>query len=553
MGNLKRSVLISVSLAAVLMVASTIEAQTPHVASVLPQQNQLDVAMSSSISVTFDVGMNPATLTSSSFVVHASISGSHSGSISYNSLTRTATLAPSTPFLTGEVVTAILTLGIQSAGGVPMARSYTWSFTIQATSGTGQFANHVDYDSGDSTYGLAAGDFTGDGRLDIVATSSASAFIGVLPALAGGGYGFGMNYGVGTRPMDVCFGDLDRDGDLDIAVANEGSSTVSVLKNNGTGLVVSNVQYMTGTGPRAICVADFNGDGNLDLATGNSIGNTVTILLNLGSGTFTAIGPFAAGGIPYDIASADFNNDGAMDIVTANWSGGGVCAELLNLGLGNLAGPIMVGYGGAIGVYPADVNHDGWIDLVEAGNGPDAALVTINPGNGIFPANADAAFPVRGYPNAIVAADFERDGDLDIATASSWQTSGLSVTTLRNNGTGAFGGRVDDTVDFGPFNIIAADFNSDGSIDLATANITNGTVSVLLNSCCIGTTGNVNVSGIVDLADLSALVSYLTGGGYVLPCVGEANVNAVGIVDLSDLSSLVSYLTGGGYVLPSCP
>jgi hypothetical protein len=36
-------------------------------------------------------------------------------------------------------------------------------------------------------------------------------------------------------------------------------------------------------------------------------------------------------------------------------------------------------------------------------------------------------------------------------------------------------------------------------------------------SCCVGVTGNVNVVGIVDLADLSALVSYLTGGGYVLP------------------------------------
>lgn len=71
--------------------------------------------------------------------------------------------------------------------------------------------------------------------------------------------------------------------------------------------------------------------------------------------------------------------------------------------------------------------------------------------------------------------------------------------------------------------------------------------------CCIGTTGNVNASGIVDLADLSSLVSYLTGGGYVLPCVPEANVNNVGIVDLADLSALVSYLTSGGYVLPSCP
>jgi len=70
--------------------------------------------------------------------------------------------------------------------------------------------------------------------------------------------------------------------------------------------------------------------------------------------------------------------------------------------------------------------------------------------------------------------------------------------------------------------------------------------------CCLGVRGNVNYTGIVDLADLSALVSYLTGGGYQLPCPNEANVNASGIIDLADLSALVSYLTGGGYLLPSC-
>jgi hypothetical protein len=37
-------------------------------------------------------------------------------------------------------------------------------------------------------------------------------------------------------------------------------------------------------------------------------------------------------------------------------------------------------------------------------------------------------------------------------------------------------------------------------------------------------------------------------------CQGRrGNVNGVGIIDLVDLSSLVNYLTGGGYVLPSCP
>lgn len=71
--------------------------------------------------------------------------------------------------------------------------------------------------------------------------------------------------------------------------------------------------------------------------------------------------------------------------------------------------------------------------------------------------------------------------------------------------------------------------------------------------CCDGVRGNVNMTGIVDLSDLTALVSYLTGGGYHLPCADEANVNSTGIVDLSDLSALVSFLTGGGYVPPMCP
>jgi hypothetical protein len=70
--------------------------------------------------------------------------------------------------------------------------------------------------------------------------------------------------------------------------------------------------------------------------------------------------------------------------------------------------------------------------------------------------------------------------------------------------------------------------------------------------CCVGTTGNVNMEGIVDLADLTSLVSYLTGGGFVPPCTDEANINGVSIIDLTDLSALVSYLTGGGYLLPPC-
>jgi hypothetical protein len=70
--------------------------------------------------------------------------------------------------------------------------------------------------------------------------------------------------------------------------------------------------------------------------------------------------------------------------------------------------------------------------------------------------------------------------------------------------------------------------------------------------CCQGTRGNTDGTGIVDSADLSLLVSYLTGAGVTFPCQELANINGTGLVDSADLSALVSYLTGGGFTLPLC-
>jgi hypothetical protein len=76
-------------------------------------------------------------------------------------------------------------------------------------------------------------------------------------------------------------------------------------------------------------------------------------------------------------------------------------------------------------------------------------------------------------------------------------------------------------------------------------------------SCCQGTTGNVDALGTVDLADLTKLVDLLLGGSHTLasPCSEEANINAQGIIDLADLALLVSYLTDavGSVQLPNCP
>lgn len=77
--------------------------------------------------------------------------------------------------------------------------------------------------------------------------------------------------------------------------------------------------------------------------------------------------------------------------------------------------------------------------------------------------------------------------------------------------------------------------------------------------CCTGTTGNVNMAGIVDGGDLALLVAYLTNPPLqkpALPCVAEANVNGSGIIDGGDLALLVAYLTNPPLqkpTLPNCP
>lgn len=119
----------------------------------------------------------------------------------------------------------------------------------------------------------------------------------------------------------------------------------------------------------------------------------------------------------------------------------------------------------------------------------------------------------------------------------------------------------------------AADFNGDCYIDLKDAidmnyYLTHGIVcdpgpctfscscdQLPMRRCCYGKRGNMNLdaANMVDLADLSWLVNYLTGGGVTITCYDATNVNGQGIIDLADLSTLVGYLTGNGLPLPNCP
>src|SRR5436309_11106351 len=86
------------------------------------------------------------------------------------------------------------------------------------------------------------------------------------PALAGTVSFAGPRvYGVGVGPWAVAAGDFSGKGRLDLAVVNYLSNTISVLVGNGDGTFAPASTYAAGGGPTSIAIDDVNGDGKRDL------------------------------------------------------------------------------------------------------------------------------------------------------------------------------------------------------------------------------------------------------------------------------------------------
>ena len=87
-------------------------------------------------------------------------------------------------------------------------------------------------------------------------------------------------------------------------------------------------------------------------------------------------------------------------------------------------------------------------------------------------------YPVGTNPQDIVTADFNNDGLLDIAVTN--KDSG-SITVYYGQATGGFGGRVDIPVSGNPIGIAAADLNNDGRADIVFATGAGDSVGILLS------------------------------------------------------------------------
>jgi hypothetical protein len=341
---------------------------------------------------------------------------------------------------------------------------------------------------------MVAGDFNGGGRLD-VAVASSDGQNGDVSILLGNGNGTFQSQvtdAVGQVPVAIVAGDFTGDGRLDLAVANVGSDDVSILLGNGDGTFQPAVQYAVGSGPQNIVDGDFNGDGRLDLAVTDSAG--VQILLGNGDGSFQPVRTVAAGNGYGALVAVDFTGDGRLDLAVTNYESNDV-SILLGNGDGMFQPTVTYAMGSIpTAIVAGDFTGNGRLDLAVAGynkiannplSGSGTVSVLLGSGDGMF--QPSVTYAVGVVPVAIVAGDFTGDGRLDLAMADRGYVSAggkhpLGAWVLLGNGDGTFQPAVQYAVGRAPSSIVAGDFNGDGKLDLAVANYVSNDVSILLGN-----------------------------------------------------------------------
>jgi hypothetical protein len=343
----------------------------------------------------------------------------------------------------------------------------------------------------DAPVDLAVADFDADGDADVaVAISSIVQRIRYFP-----------NNGDGTlaastllesppmAPARLVTGELTGDAHLDLLVAQGAFSDaspaqVSVYPGDGTGEFGSPVNSPLQAGNRAtgVVLEDVDADGDLDIvtATGSNTTNNVEVLLGNGDGTFAAGVAYAAGLQVNSIVVGDFDEDSAPDILALDFSGHQIFLLANDAdGSGNF-GPAVLAIAAVSGrVFPstgvaADFNGDGNLDLAVGfgtGSNPSgSAVVALGNGDGTFrePVAYAVSSMMSPSPVSLNARDMNGDDVPDLVLAN---RNVSEVAILPGTGDGTFGDPV--TVASAPFPLalVPSDMDNDGDTDTVSVSL----------------------------------------------------------------------------------
>ncbi len=232
-----------------------------------------------------------------------------------------------------------------------------------------------------------------------------------------------------------------------------------------------------GSAPWDIIAADVNGDGKADLVVTNagSSSNSISLLINHGNGTFQPLSEVGVGSMPVKVTAADINGDGYIDLITANYSSNNITI-LTNNGAGVFSVDTTINVGsGPYSTVAADLFGNGYADLAVSNYGSNTISLLKNNGNGTFVLNSTINVPAG--PVIIAATDVDGDGNVDLIAGS---TSAISI--LKNNGAGVFTLSSSVYLTGGGRAVTPLDIDNDGIIDLAITNNVQNKVLILKNN-----------------------------------------------------------------------
>lgn len=288
-------------------------------------------------------------------------------------------------------------------------------------------------------------------------------------------------------PGELCFGpptiveagrstaalqvvDLDGDGVPDIVAGHDDG--LSVRFGSGGGAFDVPLELLEGQSVLAVAVGQLDGAGGLDIVAAAPGADQVFVLTATDDG-FAQSDVLAPGAGPRALALGDFDDDGIDDLAIAlEVEDDFVVAIGLGDGTFTPAPPVPTGTA-PLGIAAADLDGLAGDDLVIANFGSGNVGVYLSTRDGFGPGISYAA---QAGPRDVVLADFDDDGALDLAaihqdagTAGYWPGAG----------DGTLGERILTVIGANPRDAMATDVDADGVPDMIVALQAGNAVGVL--------------------------------------------------------------------------